>query len=184
MIRIRAATPGDCAAILAIYEPYVRSSPVTFETEPPSLAEMEERMTAGGGLYPWFVAVDPADTVVAYAYASRFRPRTAYRFAVETSVYVEEEWHGTGIGRRLYHALLPLLEAQGFTQAIAAITLPHAASVKLHEAVGFRPTGVYSRVGYKLGKWHDVGLWQRPLAPLSDRPEEPRTPSEIGAAAG
>ena len=170
---IRLATAEDAAAIAAIYAPFVSDSAVSFETEPPDEAEMRARILAGGDLYPWLVAGDDGE-VLGYAYACAFRARRAYRFAVETSVYVAPPAQGRGIGRQLYAALIPILEAQGFTQAIAAISLPNPASVRLHEMQGFAPAGVYRDVGHKLGDWHSVGLWQRPLAALTERPEEPR----------
>jgi len=177
VIRIRDATTADAAAIAGIYAPFVSGSPVTFENDPPGADTIRDRMTADGGLYPWLVATHESGDVIGYAYASRFRPRPAYRFAVETSVYLDPDFQGRGIGRALYERLLPLLEAQGFAQAVAAITLPNDPSVGLHEAVGFTPTGLYRRIGYKLGAWHDVGLWQRALAPLDDSPGEPHPPA-------
>ena len=171
---IRLANAGDAAAIAAIYAPFVVDSAASFETEAPSIAEVGARIAGGGELYPWFVALDEAGAVAGYAYACAFRARPAYRFAVETSVYVAADAHGRGIGRRLYETLLPLLEAQGFTQAIAAITMPNAPSVKLHERLGFALAGTYRDVGYKLGAWRSVALWQRALAPRVDPPPEPR----------
>ena len=164
--------PDDAAAIAEIYAPFVTESAVSFETEPPDEAAMRARIEAGGDLYPWLVA-EEAGTVVGYAYAARFRDRPAYRFAVETSVYLRPGAGGRGLGRRLYEPLLAMLEAQGFTQAIAAITLPNEASVRLHERLGFERAGIYRQVGWKLGAWHDVGLWQRGLAAAGTPPEEP-----------
>lgn len=172
-MRLRAATPGDAAAIAAIYAPYVTASAVSFETEAPDAAAIAARMAAAGDSYPWLVAVDREDAVLGYAYASAFRPRPAYRYAVETTVYVAGEAQRRGVGGALYRALIPILEAQHYVQAIAAITLPNAASVALHEGLGFTPAGVYRQVGYKQGGWHDVGLWQRPLAPMTIPPKEP-----------
>lgn len=174
MVAVRLATARDAAAITAIYVPYVTGSTVSFETEPPSEEAMEARIIASASLYPWLVAVDEADRILGYAYGCAFRPRAAYRFAVETSVYVDGDSQRRGIGGRLYGELLPLLEAQGFTQAIAAITLPNPASVRLHESHGFAAAGIYRDVGYKLGDWLSVGLWQRALAPLAAPPDEPR----------
>ena len=174
MVEIRLATPGDATAIAAIYAPFVTGTAVSFETEAPSAEAMAERIAAGAGMHPWLVAAAGDGQILGYAYGSAFRPRPAYRFAVETSVYVAADAQRRGLGRHLYGVLLPLLEAQGFAQAIAAITLPNPASVALHEAHGFLAAGVYRDVGYKLGEWLSVGLWQRPLAPLSGRPEEPR----------
>ena len=170
---IRLATADDAADIATLYAPFVTDSGASFETVPPTVAEMAARIAAGGDLYPWFVALDATGAIAGYAYACAFRARRAYRFAVETSVYVAAEAHGRGIGRTLYERLLPLLEAQGFTQAIAAITLPNDPSVKLHERLGFAQAGIYRDVGWKLGAWRSVGLWQRALAPPQDPPPEP-----------
>jgi L-amino acid N-acyltransferase YncA len=172
-MKLRAATVGDAAALCELYGPYVSGSAISFETEPPDEAEMRRRIADGGGAYPWLVAEDEGGAILGYAYATAFRSRPAYRFAVETTVYVRSGEHGRGIGARLYAPLLEALEAQGFTQAVAAITLPNEASVKLHERFGFRRAGTYRQVGYKLGAWHDVGLWQRPLATPHDPPNEP-----------
>ena len=178
-MRIRLATAGDAAAIAAIYAPYVTDTAVSFEVDPPDAAAMRERVAAGGDLYPWLVARDEAGAILGYASASAFRSRPAYRFTVETSVYLAREAVGRGLGRRLYGALLDTLEAQGFTQAIGAITLPNPASVALHEALGFSRAGTYRQVGRKLGAWHSVGLWQRPLAPAAEPPRDPRPVAEV-----
>jgi phosphinothricin acetyltransferase len=170
----RAATPADAAAIAEIYAPFVTGSAVSFETEPPGEAAMRARIEAGGELYPWLVGEAEDGSLLGYAYAARFRDRPAYRFAVETSVYLRSGAGGRGLGRRLYQPLLAMLEAQGFTQAIAAITLPNEASVRLHERLGFERAGIYRQVGWKLGAWHDVGLWQKALAKAGAPPEEPR----------
>jgi phosphinothricin acetyltransferase len=176
-VKVARATADDAAAIASIYAPYVQASVVSFETEAPDEAEMRRRIEAGGDLYPWLVARDDDGPVIGYAYACAFRARPAYRFTVETTVYVADGAHRRGIGTSLYDALLPLLEAQGFAQAIAAITLPNEASVRLHERLGFRQIGTYERVGFKFREWRSVGLWQRGLAPLSTRPEEPKPAS-------
>ncbi len=173
-MRIRLATADDAAAIATLYAPYVTGTAVSFEVDPPDPAEMGARIAAGAGLYPWLVACDEAGEVLGYAAAGAFRTRPAYRFTVETSVYLAPAVIGRGAGRLLYRTLLETLAAQGFTQAIGAITLPNAASVKLHEALGFTRAGTYERVGYKLGAWHSVGLWQRPLAPALDPPQDPK----------
>lgn len=172
-MKLRAATPDDAAAIADIYAPFVRGSAVSFETAPPDGAAMRARIEGGGGLYPWLVGEAEDGSVLGYAYAARFRDRPAYRFAVETSVYLRPDAAGRGLGRRLYQPLLAMLEARGFTQAIAAITLPNDASARLHERLGFERAGTYRQVGWKLGAWHDVGLWQRALAPAGDPPQEP-----------
>ena len=114
------------------------------------------------------------DALLGYGYASPMHARAAYRWAVETSIYVADAAQGRGVGRTLYGALLATLERQGFTQALARIALPGGASVRLHEALGFAAIGVERAVGYKGGRWIDVGLWQRALATPGDPPAEPR----------
>ncbi len=176
MIRLRQADEQDAAAIAAIYAPFVRDTAISFETEVPSEADMAARIREGGSLYPWIVAEGEADggALLGFACASRFRPRAAYRFAVETTVYVDPSAQRRGAGEALYHLLIDTLTDQGFSQAIGAIALPNDASVRLHEKLGFERAGIYRKVGWKLGAWHDVGLWQRPLAEISHRPKEPR----------
>lgn len=179
-MRLRAATTQDAAALAAIYAFYVTDTAVTFEIEPPSSEEMRARMEAVAERYPWIVAESEDGEIAGYAYACPFRARAAYRFAVETTVYLRPESAGRGLGRRLCEPLLATLEAQGYTQAVAAIALPNEASVRLHERLGFSHAGVYSEVGYKLGRWLDVGLWQRPLAPGRTPPSEPLSLAEVG----
>lgn len=175
-MRIRAATSSDAAAIADIYAPYVRETAITFETEPPDADDITARMGASP-LYPWLVAEGDDGAVAGYAYAAAFRTRPAYRFAVETTVYLRRGGEGRGLGAKLYAPLIASLEAQGFTQAIAAIALPNEASVRLHERFGFRHAGTYAQVGWKLGTWLDVGLWQRQLARAEAPPLEPRPPA-------
>jgi len=178
-MRIRRATADDAAAAAAIYAPYVTGTVVSFETEAPDAEEMARRMAEVGDLYPWLVACEEEGPVVGYAYACAFRTRPAYRFTVETTVYIADSAHRRGIGTLLYRALLPVLEAQGFAQAIAAITLPNEASARLHEGLGFHQVGTYEKVGFKFREWRSVGLWQRQLLRLSTRPEEPRPVSAV-----
>lgn len=178
-MKVRLIQAGDAAAVAAIYEPYVTGSSVSFETTPPDEKEMRGRIAAGGDLFPWLGAADDDGELIAYASASQFRARPAYRYAVETSIYVRVDRQGLGAGRLLYDKLIRTLEKQRFTQAIAAITLPNDASVRLHEALGFGVAGVYRQVGYKGGRWLDVGLWQRSLAPTTNPPTEPGLISEV-----
>lgn len=173
-MRIRRATAPDAAAIAAIYAPYVLASAASFEADAPDAEEMRARIAAGGDLHPWLAACEGQGPPLGFAYACAFRARPAYRFTVETTVYVAEDARRRGIGTLLYRALLPLLEAQGYAQAIAAITLPNPASAAMHEALGFARAGTYEQVGFKLGQWHSVGLWQRALAPMAVPPQEPR----------
>ena len=182
MIAIRPARAEDAAAIAAIYAPYVLGGTVSFESEAPDARAMRARMAASDGLYPWIVATNGEDDagVLAYAYATRFRDRPAYRYVVETSIYVAGAMVGQGAGRLLYAALVHTLRAQGFTQAIGVISLPNDGSISLHEAVGFRRAGVYREIGYKQGRWIDVGFWQCALNDSVTPPVEPRPFSETG----
>ena len=181
-MRIRRATAADAAAIASIYAPYVTGTIVSFENEAPDEAEMARRIDEVADAYPWLLACGGDGAVAGYAYACAFRARPAYRFTVETTVYLADDAGGRGIGTLLLRALLPVLEGQGFAQAIAAITLPNQASIALHEKMGFRRAGTYEKVGFKLGEWRSIGLWQRALATLSDRPEEPKAVSAIWKA--
>lgn len=160
---VRPADERDAPALAAIYEPIVRGTAISFELAPPDAEEMRRRVAATTARHPWLVA-DDGGTTVGYAYASSFRAREAYRFACESTVYVAEGARGRGAASRLYRALFALLEAQGFAVAYAGIALPNEPSVRLHERLGFRAVGVFSRAGWKLGRWHDVGFWERPLA--------------------
>jgi phosphinothricin acetyltransferase len=183
MIVIRAATPDDAATIAAIYAPFVLSGTVSFETEAPDTGQMRQRMAASDGLYPWLVATSGTaeeSAVVGYAYAGRFRERPAYRYVVETSVYLSGSVQRQGVGRLLYEALVDTLRAQGFTQAIGVIALPNDKSITLHEAVGFRRAGIYREVGYKQGRWIDVGFWQCALNDSVVPPVEPRRFADVG----
>ncbi len=159
---IREAAPTDAEAIAAIYAPEVLHGFSTFEEVPPPPEEMRRRMAAVAeqGL-PWLVH-EPEGNIAAYAYASPFRPRSAYRFTVENSVYVAEAARGRGLARELMNELVSRCAALGKTQMIAAVSGGEA-SVRLHAACGFRWVGCYERVGFKHGRWCDVVLMQRTL---------------------
>jgi L-amino acid N-acyltransferase YncA len=162
-VKIRAATADDAEAIAAIYAPVVRDTTISFEWEPPSTAQMRARIEKTIATHPWLVAVDDAGIVAGYVLAGKHREPASYQWSVNTSAYVRADVRGQGIGRRLYAALFDELVGLGHFRAFAGIALPNAASVALHERVGFRPLGVYERVGFKHGAWRDVGWWQRTL---------------------
>jgi L-amino acid N-acyltransferase YncA len=173
---LRLAEERDAEGILAIYGPFC-STPVSFETEPPVVSEMSRRIAALAGKLPWLVC-DDGGAILGYAYASSHRARAAYQWSVEVSAYVAEGSRRRGVGRALYSTLLQLLALQRYVNAYAGITLPNPASVGLHEAVGFTPVGVYRCVGYKLGAWHEVGWWERPIR---SRERGPAAPVELQA---
>lgn len=161
-MNIRLATSADAPAINAIYRPFVTGSAVSFELEPPTDETMAGRVAETMQRLPWLVAEDAAG-IAGYAYGARYRERVAYQWSVETSVYVHPERRRRGIARALYGELLARLEAQGYFTAFAGIALPNAASVGLHESLGFVPVGVYRCAGFKFERWWDVGWWQKPL---------------------
>ena len=176
---IRAASEADAEAILAIYAPIVRDTAISFEETPPTVDEIVQRMRAILPAYPYLV-FEQAGEVVGYANGHVHRGRPAYRWSVETSIYVREDARGQGVGRSLYATLLDVLARQGFHTAFAGTALPNPGSVALHEAVGFKTLGVFPEVGFKFGRWHDVRWWYRPLADGPPR-GDPRSFSELGA---
>jgi L-amino acid N-acyltransferase YncA len=140
----------------------VQDTAISFETEAPDTAAMAERITATLADHAWIVC-EQEGRVLGYAYAGPHKSRAAYRWACEVSVYVDRSERGLGVGRELYAELLHRLTTAGFTTAVAGMTLPNDASAALHRALGFVPVGVYRRIGYKLGAWHDVAWVQKQL---------------------
>jgi L-amino acid N-acyltransferase YncA len=169
---VRDAAAADAQACAAIYAPYVTGTAITFETEPPSPPEMAGRIERAARGHAW-VVLEHGGRVVGYAYGGAMNPRAAYRWSCEVSVYVEQGRRRSGAGRALYEVLFARLGARGLRMAVAGMTLPNDASVGLHRAVGFEPVGVYRRIGYKHGAWHDVAWMQRQLACAEDPPAEP-----------
>jgi L-amino acid N-acyltransferase YncA len=168
-----AEAADDAAACAAIYGPYVRNTVISFEERPPSAEELAARIERYTRTHPWLVAEDDGH-VIGFAYACPHRERPAYRWAADVSVYVDRAHHRRGIGRRLYGELLELLDRQGIYTVCAGVTLPNEASVGLHEGFGFKPVGIYRRIGFKAGEWWDVGWWQLSLRePSGSAPEEP-----------
>lgn len=172
---IRDATAGDLADIGALYGREVLNGTATFELHPPAPEEMADRFAAvkRHGL-PWLVAeVDGA--FAGYAYASPFRPRPAYRYGVEGSIYVEEAARGHGVGRALLEALIDGVRDMGLRHVIGAISDSDTstASIALHRALGFRDAGVYRQVGWKFDRWLDVTLMQLDLHPDGAPPDGP-----------
>lgn len=170
---LRAAEPSDAAQILGIYAPVVLDTAISFEIEVPGVAEMAARIANASSTHAWIVA-EERDALIGYAYASPHRSRGAYRWSADSAVYVSEKARRKGVAASMYRRLTTELTGRGFTGLFAGIALPNEPSVALHEAIGFRPVGVFRGVGYKLGAWRDVGWWQLDLA---DRPPYPREPT-------
>ncbi len=177
---IRLATERDAEQIAAIYAPNVTDTIISFELEPPSADEMRRRIEVTLKRYPWLV-YERRGRVLGYAYAGAHGSRAAYQWSVDVSVYVHEDARRTGVGRALYASLFAALELQGFYNAYAGASLPNPGSIGLHESVGFRRVGVYRGVGYKLGAWHDVVWWHRPLR---ERLADPDPPADLPTVVG
>lgn len=172
MVLIRPAAGSDAAAIAALYRPFVEASRASFEEVPPDAAEIARRVAGGSIVYPWFVAEHDAQ-LVGFTSSTAFRQRSAYRWAVETGVYVAPGLQRQGIARALGERLIEELSTRGFVTAVAGITLPNAASVGLHEALGYAQAGLIRGAGFKLGQWADIGYWQRDLGARITPPPEP-----------
>jgi L-amino acid N-acyltransferase YncA len=167
---IRPATAADAAAILSIYAPYVVETAISFEEQVPSLASFAERV-APSPLHPW-LAAERDGTMLGYAYAGPFNYRPAYRWSVETTVYVSRDHHRREIGALLYRRLLAELETLGYVNAVALITGSNSGSIAMHEQFGFREVGRWPEIGFRQGAWQDVVMLQRRLAaPLVPPPE-------------
>ena len=156
---IRACTTADAAAICDIYNPYVRETVITFEEAPVAPAEMARRIGEVTARFPWLVA-DEQGCIVGYAYATAWKARSAYRFSVETTVYVAPGSMRRGLGTELYSELLAALRRLDVHCAVGGIALPNPASVALHEKLGFEKIGQFVEVGRKLDRWVDVGYWE------------------------
>ncbi|MBJ6723721.1 arsinothricin resistance N-acetyltransferase ArsN1 family B [Geomesophilobacter sediminis] len=159
---IRDAVPEDAAAICRIYNPYIEQTVITFETEPLSVEKMAARIESYRAHYPWLVAEENG-AVVGYAYAAKWRERRAYRFAVESSVYIDQSAQGRGLGVLLYQELFVRLAAMKIHAVLACISLPNPASIALHEKLGFAKAAHFTEVGWKFDRWIDVGYWQKLL---------------------
>jgi len=164
-IGIRAATPADLPAIVAIYSHNVRTGTASFEIDPPDLAEMTRRFQALQDAGMPYVVAEADGKLLGYAYAGPHRARPAYRHTVEDSIYLDTAAQGRGVGTLLLEALIRECQARGFTQMVAVVGGGHSnpGSAKLHARCGFREVGVLEKVGYKFGRWLDCLLMQREL---------------------
>jgi L-amino acid N-acyltransferase YncA len=172
---IRQAAERDAAGVLAIYEPIVRDTPVSFEIEPPTEEEMAARIARS---HEWLI-FERDRHIIGYAYAAPFHPRAAYRWSVEVSIYLAQDARGSGLGRKLLSELLDSLSRRGFVNAFAGIALPNLVSVRLFESFGFEKVAQQKNVGFKLGAWHDVGWWQRRLTAPTNPPPDISPPAPV-----
>jgi L-amino acid N-acyltransferase YncA len=172
-VSVRSARPDDARACGAIYRPFVEQTATTFEIEVPTSREMARRIEAAQAAHDWLVLVEHDGTVIGYAYAQAFNPRAAYQWSTETSIYVASGYHRAGGGRRLYTELLQRLRDRGYRRAFAGITQPNRASNAFHESFGFERAGLYRRVGWKHGRWHDVAWMQVDLLDTTEETDPP-----------
>lgn len=173
-VTVRIARPQDAPAMLAVYEPYILETAITFEYEVPAAAEFEGRVRAVLPGFPWLVCEIDGETA-GYAYASRFRPRAAFQWDAEVSVYLSARFHRLGIASALYDCMESILTKQGYLNLYALITHPNEASEAFHAGKGYTPVGIYRATGFKFGQWHDLIVMEKQLAPLPQTPA-PCTP--------
>jgi phosphinothricin acetyltransferase len=164
-ILIRRVEQGHLPALLAIYNHYVATTPITFDIEPRTLAQRQEWLDTfqPTGRYQCFVAVEDGRPI-GWASSGKWKEKAAYATSVETSVYLDARAHGKGLGRTLYQTLIDALQGEDIHRLYAGITEPNPASIALHRAFGFRHLGTQTEVGRKFGKFWDVALYERPLA--------------------
>ncbi len=167
-IIIRMAEESDIPAIAGIYAPYVSETTISFEHEPPSVEEMTRRWREFSATYPYLVA-ERDGLILGYAYAHRFAAREAWRFTVESSIYLDREHLGEGLGKLLYTRLLELLEKQGVHTVIGTVCVPNPPSEGLHRSMGFELMGIMDEGGWKKGAWRDLAYYKKHLGGHTDR---------------
>lgn len=157
-MNVRIAQPDDLPAILAISNWAALNTPANFAVEPETLESWTQSFDATHRMYPWLVAEEKA--VIGFAKAGPHKGRCAYAWSAEVSVYVHPDYHGKGVGSALYARLIPMLKEQGYVTLIAGITVPNPPSERLHESFGFTRAATFHHIGWKFGRWHDVGYWE------------------------
>ncbi|WP_229256532.1 arsinothricin resistance N-acetyltransferase ArsN1 family B [Duganella lactea] len=172
VMTIRDAAAGDARVVADIYNHYILNTTITFEEQAVTDTDMAQRIAdvQGAGL-PWLV-VESDGEVAGYAYATKWRVRHAYRFSVESTVYLAPALSGKGLGRALYSELLLRLAKSGYHLVIGGIALPNAASIALHEKMGFEKVAQFREVGFKFDRWLDVGYWEKHLG--TNQPKKAR----------
>ncbi len=171
-LSIRPAHDNDAEPVAAIYCPYVRDTAVSFEIEPPSSSVMAQRIRDTTATHPWLVA-ELGGKVVGYSYASKHSQRAASLWMVDATIYIDQQTRRSGVGRKLYAALIATLYRQGFRSVLAEIVLPNPGSSRLHEVMGFKPIGIHKDIGFASGTWHDIAYWRLGLTEGAAPPSEP-----------
>jgi len=182
VLSIRLAAFADIPAILAISNHYALTTAANFAIEPEPLEHWQRDFEATHARYPWLVAMDEKGGIIGFSKASPWKGRCAYAYSAETTVYVAPGLHRRGVGRLLYSTLIRTLERQGYRTLLGGITLPNDASVGLHESLGFRKVAELERVGWKFGRWHNVGYWERTLGDPAAPPTPIRSVDEVVAS--
>lgn len=184
-MKIRIAAEKDAEQLLEIYTPYVERTAVTFEYDVPSVTEFRQRIAHVLERYPWIVAERDGE-IAGYAYASAFKERAAYGWAVETTIYVREECRREGIGRELYLTVERILAEQNILNANACIAYPEREdeyltkdSVRFHERMGYRLVGQFHKCGYKCGRWYDMVWMEKQIGEHKEHPEAVKVFPEI-----
>ena len=187
-IHIRIAGPQDAEALLAIYAPYVEKTAITFEYAVPTIAEFKARIARILEKYPYIVA-ELDGKIAGYAYAGCFNPRSAYDWAVETTIYVREDLKKAGIGRTLYRAMEDILALQNIRNLNACIACPEADdeyltrnSIQFHEHLGYRLVGEFQKCGYKFGRWYNMVWMEKHIGDHPDNPPRVKRFDEIRPA--
>lgn len=179
---IRLAEAADFDALAAITNHYIRTTAIHFGCQDVTADELRTTWREHVDVYPWLVTAGSDRAPLGYAKAGVWRTRAAYRWTTETGIYLDPAVCGQGLGRIVYGRLLAMLRYQGFHAAIGGIALPNAASVRLHERLGFVAAGTFPQAGRKFERWHDVGFWRLPLQPDDRAPTALRTPADAFAA--
>ena len=158
------ATAADADRICTIYNHYISTTTISFEEEPVTSNDMAQRIADVAAANLPYLVMSEGDKLIGYAYATKWRVRAAYRYSVESSIYLDPGYAGKGAGTMLYEALLAELRQRGLHVVIAGIAQPNDASVRLHERLGFEKAAHFSEVGMKFGRWIDVSYWQLKLS--------------------
>ena len=176
--KIRHINLNDAEATLDVYRPYVENTIISFEYDLPGLSQWKTRIKTNTSEYPWLVC-EYQKNIIGYAYGSKHRYRTAYSWSPESTVYLSDKFHRLGIASVLYKTLFELLRLQGYVNVYAGVTLPNVKSEEFHLALGFYEVGIFKKIGFKFGSWHDTRWFQLHLVEHPDNPNKPKTLNEI-----
>lgn len=177
-MRIERVTESDAMELSEIYRPYVEKTAISFEHTAPTREEFRGRIHSTLEAFPYIKAVSEDGKILGYCYAGKFRTRASYEWDAEVSIYVREDSRHTGVGSALYQTMEKLLKEMGFLSIYAGVAAPREddpfvpdTSFKFHKAMGFKLVGIYEKVGYKLGTWHDLAFFEKPLSERCENPE-------------